>query len=316
MSSVPFLDETQVGALLRMEDALPLMERALLSVSSDRVVQPVRTVVPVAPYGGYLGSMPAFLGEGFGDGAGLGVKLVSFYPSRAGGETPTHHAIIVLFRPQTGEPEAILDGRLITEMRTAAASAVATRALSREDSRVLAILGSGVQAGSHVEALRLVRSFEEVRVWSPDRERRERLAAARGATAVETAEAAVRGADVVTTVTSASQPVLRGAWLAPGVHINAVGACRPDQRELDEEVIRRARVFVDSEEAARIESGDVILHDATIAAEIGAVLAGSAAGRRDPGEITLFKSLGLAVEDLVTACWVYERAREAGLLTA
>ena len=213
----------------------------------------------------------------------------------------THHALIVMFKPETGEPVAVIDGRLITEMRTAAASAVATERLARPNASVLAILGSGVQAGSHLAALRHVRSFKEVRVWSP------RNAAAfaqrHGVKAASTAADAVRGADVVVVAANATTPVLQGRWLAPGTHVNAIGATRPDWRELDDDVVTKARVFVDSREAALRESGDVIAARSEVT-EIGAVVLGADPGRRNAEELTLFKSVGVAVEDVAAAALV------------
>jgi alanine dehydrogenase len=293
------LDETAVRGLLRMQEVIPAMERALADFSSGKVVQPVRTMLPVAEHEGFLGLMPAYTG------AALGTKLVAFYPHNT--DVPTHHATILLFKPETGEPLATMDGRLITEVRTAAVSAVATKYLARPDASVLALIGSGVQARSHLEALRLVRDFREVRVWSP--RRAAAFAKEHGVRAATSAEEAVWGADVVVTATTSSTPVLSGEWLAPGVHINAVGAPRPDWRELDDEVLRRARVYVDSREAAMKESGDVIAAE-EIFAEIGEVAAGTKPGRRSAKEVTLFKSLGLAVEDVATAELVYRKSLE------
>jgi alanine dehydrogenase len=296
------LDEAAVRRLLRMEEVISAMDQALAAFSSGMVVQPVRTMLPVAEHQGFLGLMPAYTGQA------LGAKLVAFYPRNAG--VATHHAVIQLFRPETGEPLATIDGRLITEMRTAAVSAVATKYLARADAGILAILGSGVQARSHLEALRLVRTFDEVRVWSP----RHAVTFARefGISVAASAEAAVRGADVVVTATTSQTPVLCGAWLSPGVHINAVGAPRPDWRELDDEVLDRARLFVDSREAAAKESGDVIAAGVErVVGEIGEVAAGALPGRRSTDEVTLFKSLGLAVEDVATADLVYRKALSA-----
>jgi alanine dehydrogenase len=293
------LDEAAVDRLLRMEEVIPAMERALADFSSGKVVQPVRTMLPVVEYEGFLGLMPAYTG------AALGTKLVAFYPHNT--DVPTHHATILLFKPETGEPLISMDGRLITEVRTAAVSAVATEFLARPDASVLAIIGSGVQARSHLEALRLVRDFREVRVWSP--RRAAAFAEEHGVRAAAAAEEAVRGADVVVTATTSPTPVLSGEWLSPGVHINALGAPRPDWRELDDEVLRRSRVYVDSREAAQKESGDVIAAG-EISAEIGEVTAGTKPGRRSAEEITLFKSLGLAVEDVATAELVYRKALE------
>jgi alanine dehydrogenase len=291
------LDEADVRNLLKMRDLIPAMERALSELSSGRAVQPLRTVIPVAEHQGFLGVMPAYVS------GTLGAKLVTFFPNNR--DVHTHHAVIILFRPETGEPLVTMDGRLITEMRTAAASAVATRALARPDAAVLAILGSGVQARSHLEALRLVRRIREVRVWSP------RNAAAFAARfrvrAAGSAEEAVRGADIVVVATTSKIPVLQGAWLSAGAHVNAVGASRPDWRELDDEVLARAKVFVDSREACSRESGDVIAGE-KIAAEIGSVVSGAAPGRTSADEITLFKSVGVAVEDVVSADLVYRAA--------
>jgi len=292
-------DEAEVRRLLRMDEVIPAMERALAAFARGTVVQPVRTMVPVSEHQGFLALMPAYMGTA------LGTKLVAFYPHNA--HVPTHHAIIQLFRPETGEPLVTMDGRFITEVRTAAVSAVATSYLARRDARVLAILGAGVQARSHLEALRLVRTFREVRVWSP--RRAEAFARAFGLRAALSAEEAVRGADVVVTATTSQTPVLCGAWLSPGAHVNAIGAPRPDWRELDDEVLRRARLYVDSREAAVAESGDVIAAGAeSIVDEIGAVINGTAPGRESADDVTVFKSLGLAVEDVVTAELVYRHA--------
>jgi alanine dehydrogenase len=290
------LNEAEVRRLLRMEDLIPAVARALADLSAGRVVQPVRTVLPIPEHQGFFGVMPAYAGA-------LGAKLVTFYPNNEG--IPTHHALIVLFRPETGEPLAIIDGRLITEMRTAAASAVATQLLARHEASVLAILGSGVQARSHLEALRQVRSFQEVRVWSPRNAKS--FAKQFGVQPARSAEEAVRGADVVTVATTSTTPVLLGEWLSPGAHVNAVGATRPDWRELDDETLHRARLFVDSREAATRESGDVIAA-AHVSAELGEVITGMRPGRTTTEEITLFKSVGVAVEDVVSADLVYRRA--------
>ncbi|GAC1469432.1 MAG: ornithine cyclodeaminase family protein [Chloroflexota bacterium] len=292
-------DEAEVRRLLRMDEVIPAMERALAAFSRGTVVQPVRTMVPVSEHQGFLALMPAYTGTA------LGAKLVAFYPQNA--HVPTHHAIIQLFRPETGEPLVTMDGRFITEVRTAAVSAVATSYLARRDARVLAILGAGVQARSHLEALRLVRTFREIRVWSP--RRAEAFAREFGLRAALSAEEAVRGADVVVTATTSQTPVLCGEWLSPGAHVNAIGAPRPDWRELDDEVLRRARLYVDSREAAVAESGDVIAAGAeSIVDEIGAVINGTAPGRESADDVTVFKSLGLAVEDVVTAELVYRHA--------
>ena len=291
------LDEAQVRKSLDMRALIPAVERALRALSDGEVAQPVRVMVPVAGQGGFLGSMPAY------GGGQLGAKLVTFFPHNQG--VPTHHALVVLFKPETGEPLAVMDGRLITEMRTAAVSAAATNVLARRDSAVLAILGSGVQAHSHLEALRLVRDFREVRVWSP--RHANKFADRFGVHLARSPEEAVRGADVVLVATTSRTPVLKGEWLSPGMHVNAVGAPRPDWRELDDAVMRKAKLYVESREAASRESGDVIA-GGNIFAEIGEVFGASKAGRESAEEITLFKSVGVAVEDLAAAELVHRNA--------
>ena len=298
MSGMPLiLDEAAVRALLRMTELIPAMATALADLSRGKVVQPMRVMMPVGEHSGFLGLMPAY-------GGALGAKLVTFYPNNQG--VPTHHALILLFKPETGEPLVAMDGRLITEMRTAAVSAVATKLLARPEASVLAILGSGVQARSHLEAMRLVRAFREIRVWSP---RNARVFARQfGVHAAGSAAEAVRGADVVVVATTSQVPVLHGEWLSPGTHVNAVGAPRPTWRELDDAVLRAARIYVESREAATRESGDIIAAG-RVDAEIGEVVTGARRGRESAGELTLFKSVGVAVEDVVTADLVYRKAR-------
>lgn len=289
------LSEEEVRKHLRMEELIPAMEKALIDFSAGKVTQPVRSVITVDPPGGFFGMMPALTPEG------LGLKIVTFYTSNAQLGIPTHMATIFLVDPATGAPLAVMDGRLITEMRTAAVSAAATKLLAPADAKVLALLGSGVQARSHAEALRLVRQFEEVRVWSPTTAHAEQFAEEIGAKAMS-AEEAVRDADVIVTATNSKMSILCGAWLKPRCHINAVGACRPDWRELDDEAMKNV-VFVDSREAAMKEAGDVILSGAKIYAELGEVFGGKTPPRTN--ETTIFKSLGMAVEDIAAALLIY-----------
>ncbi len=295
-----FLNEEQVQQHLRMADLIPAMEKALIEFSAGKVTQPVRSVINVDPPGGFLGLMPALTNDG------LGLKAVTFYPSNVERGIPTHMATIFLVDPQTGTPLAIMDGRLITEMRTAAVSAAATKVLAFPAAKILAILGSGVQSRSHAKALQLVRNFEEIRVWSPTKEHAERFAKEVGGKAMS-AEEAVRGADVVVTTTNSKTPVLKGSWLKPGCHVNAIGACRPDWRELDDEAMGNL-VLVDSREGAMKESGDVILSGAKIYAELGEALGGNVPSRAS--ETTIFKSLGMAVEDIAAALLVYRSAKK------
>jgi ornithine cyclodeaminase/alanine dehydrogenase-like protein (mu-crystallin family) len=292
-----YLDEDAVRRLLRVEKLIPAMRQTLAEFSAGQWKQPLRSVL--AQHGGFFGIMPA-------SGESMGIKMVTFYPGNAGTSLPTHMAVIALFDPKTGEPIAVMDGRYITEMRTAAVSAVATEALATPDAKVLTLLGAGVQGRAHLEVLRHVRRFEEVRVWSRTSERSKQFAAEHRAKAMSL-EDAVRGADVIVTATSAREPILKGAWLKAGAHVNAVGASRPDWRELDDAAMANV-VVVDSYEGARNEAGDVILSGITPFAELGEVLNG--AKRVDPNVTTIFKSLGMAVEDVAAAKLVYEAAKE------
>lgn len=294
------LDDEDIRALLNWGDLIPAMEGALIAFSTGRVIQPVRTMITIEEGQRYAGVMPAVTEEA------MGLKVFTLYPHNAGTAVPTIMALVLLFRTDTGEPIALLDGRLITAMRTAAVSAAVTNRLASPDSRVLAILGSGVQAKAHLEALSHVRTFDEVRVWSRTPEHAERFAAAHDARPME-AEAAVRGADVIVTATAAREPVLRGAWLKPGSHVNAIGAPQPTWRELDDDAMRHVLV-VDSREASLKESGDVILSGAPIYAEAGEIFAGLKANPH--AETTIFKSGGLAVEDIVTAKLIVDRAAQ------
>ena len=316
------LQESEVATLLRMPELIDLMEQTLAEFSTGKAVQPVRSAIPIEKHAAFLGTMPAYLGEG----DALGVKLVAFAPRNATRGMPTHLATVMLFDPETGSLLAIMDGRLITEMRTAAVSAAAARALATPKAKTLAFLGSGVQARSHLEAFHCVRTLERVRVWSPTLEHRTTFARESAGRytfpiePVDTAEAAVRGADLVVVATSSRTAVLRGEWLAPGAHVTGIGAFRPDWRELDGDAVRRAGVYVDSRAGAAAEAGDILqaLREGVIGAdhvrgEIGEVFAGKVRGRRDTQEITFFKSLGMAVEDVATAKHVYRLACEKGM---
>ena len=294
-----FLSEEAVRERLSYQQLIPAMKQALIDFSSHKVVQPLRMRLPVPGQPALFLVMPAIYGEV------MGAKLVSVFPENASRGLDTHFAVIQLFRTDTGEPLATMDARLITEMRTAAVSAVATDLLARADTRVLAILGSGVQARAHVAALRCVRSFEEIRIWSRNRENARKLAEQVGAK-VMSAEEVVRGADVVVAATAASEPVLLGRWLKQGAHINALGAVGAGRRELDDEAMKGLLV-VESREAAGQESEDIRSSGAAIDAELGELLT-AATPRRQAGR-TIFKSVGLAVEDLAAAKLVYDATR-------
>ena len=290
------LSETDVAKVLKYEQLIPAMEKALSAFSAGRVIQPVRNMLTIEEGKRFLGIMPAVAEDG------MGAKLVCFFAKNAGTMVPTHQAMIMLFEPATGQPLAFLDGRLITEMRTAAVSAAVTKYLAPENTGVLALLGSGVQARAHLQAHRHVCQFMEVRVWSRTPERAQRFAALHGAKAMDL-EPAVRGADVIVTATNALEPFLKGEWLKRGAHVNAVGSPRPTWRELDDAAMHNT-LIVDSREAVLKESGDVILSKAPIFAEAGELFAGSKTPERSA--TTVFKSVGIAVEDIAAARLVYD----------
>jgi ornithine cyclodeaminase/alanine dehydrogenase-like protein (mu-crystallin family) len=294
-----YLDEEAVRELLRWDDLIVAMERALAEYSRGAALHPMRTVLTIEAQRRYLGVMPAVTGDV------MGLKFVTFYPINADTAFPTHNATIVLYRTETGQPLAAMDGRLITEMRTAAVTAAVTKYLAPEGGNVLAILGSGVQAKAHLQALSRVGDFSDVRIWSRTAAHAERFACEHAVTPAESAESAVRGADVVVTATAAHDPILRGVWLKPGAHVNAVGSSNPDWRELDDDAMNNV-VVVDSREAAAREAGDVILGCAKIYAEAGEIFSGTRPPVRS--STTVFKSVGLACEDIAAARLVAEGA--------
>ena len=319
------LTEADLARTLDMATLIPVMRDALRSFSAGDVVQPVRHTLKIEPAGGYYATMPAHLRDA--RGGALGMKSVTFYPGNTGGPHPTHLATVLLLDPAHGGLLAVLDGRLVTEMRTAAVTAVSVDLLARADARRLAILGSGVQARSHLRAVSLVRDLESVRVWSRTAEHAKRFAREMAGTVgcpiepVATVRDAMRGADVVVAVTAAREPITDAAWLEPGMHLCAVGSSAPDMRELDGATVARCRVWVDARASAAAEAGDLIVARAEghigsdhVLGELGEVVAG-APGRRSDDDITLFKSLGLAVEDIATARLAFERARELGVGT-
>ena len=297
------ITEADVRAVLRWDELIAAMEKALIDFSSGRVVQPVRHFLTLEEGKRHFLSMPAATEHA------MGLKAVTFYPANEGTGVPTHMAMVLLFDPATGEPLAAMDGRLITEMRTAAVSAAVTNHLASPNARVLAIIGSGVQAKAHLQALRHVRDFDEVRVHSRTAAHEEAFARAHGAKAMD-AEPAVRGADVIVVATTAMRPVLKGEWLKPGAHVNAIGAARPTWRELDDEAMDKI-VIADSREAVLQEAGDVILSNAKVYAEAGEILAGTS--RISSTETTVFKSVGLAIEDIAAAKLVFDRIRSNGM---
>jgi alanine dehydrogenase len=308
--------------MLSMQKCIELMEGALASLARGEVMLPLRPVLKIPDSQNVFALMPAYSRTL----NAIGTKLISVYPGNHGTELDSHQGVVLLVDAATGTPVALMDAISITAIRTAAVSGVATKLLARHDARSLAILGSGTQARTHLDAMLAVRPFKQVRVWSRDTSHARAFAkeAARrhvvDITVSETAEVAVLDADVVCTTTAAREPVLCGEWIADGAHVNAVGASLATARELDTAAVKRARVFVDRRESALNEAGDLLIpmqegaiNENHIVAEIGELLAGKATIRRADRDITLFKSLGLAVEDLACAAWLHEQARRENL---
>lgn len=305
------LGERDVTALLDPDSLLGALEDGFRALSSGGVEVPARTGVS-GERGGTLLSMP-----GYGAGLGLGVKLVSVFPQNDVAGLPSHQALIALFDPATGSPVAVMDGTRITAIRTAGAAALSVRLLAREDAGVLAIVGAGVQGHAHLEIFPRVRSFQEIRVASRGVDSARKLAGLHPqARAVESFEDAVRGADVVALCTHSPSPVIHRAWVAPGAHVTSVGYSAP-HGELDRELAEAANLFVESRAAAFMPPPAGCMELAGMeperATEIGEVLLGARPGRRSPDEITLYKSMGHAVEDLAAAGLVYREALAKGV---
>lgn len=294
---LPYVTEGDVLVALDIVSLVDAIEGALIAFSAGAVAQPVRAAVPLAAPDSFMLTMPARHRI-------AGVKVVTLAPGNAAAGLPTHHALILAFDATTGAPLAVIEGEAITRFRTAAASAIATRHLCDRPPSRLALIGSGAQAESHHLTLSALFDIEEISVWSPDPHRRAAFAERHGCVAAPSVAAAVDCADVVVTATLAREPVLCGRWLRRGAHVNAVGAPRPDWRELDDEAMANT-IIVDSREAAALESGDVRGSGCIIAAELGEVAAGEVAV--DVGRTTIFKSLGLAVEDVAAADWILRR---------
>jgi ornithine cyclodeaminase len=302
-----------------MPECIELMSDALASLARGEVHQPLRTIVRPPDARGLLGLMPAYRG---GERGAFGMKAICVFPGNPSLGKDAHQGMVILFSQETGEPLALMNASQITATRTAAASAVATRLLARPDAVELGIIGAGVQARTHLVALALVRSIGHARVAcrNPEhaaqlvREMRDKVAFP--IEAVKSNEAAVRDADIVVTATSAHEPVLKRTWLADGAHINAIGTHSPQSREIDTDTMATARIFVDRRESALNEAGDYLLAAQegavtpdSIVAEIGELVIGRKPGRTSPAEITLFKSLGLAIEDVVCAEYLFRKAQ-------
>ncbi len=316
------LSGSDVRELLGYAECADAMRGALAALASGRADQPLRMVVHPSGAAGLMALMPSYLADAQ---AGYGLKAICITPSNPAAGLDTHQGIVLLSSAVTGEPMALLNASAVTEIRTAAVSLLATEVLATPDADVLAVIGTGVQARAHVLALDGARRLSEIRVAGRTPERARQFAAAvRGETrapvrACASAAEAVAGASVIVTATSSAEPVLRGDWLAPGTHVNAVGACLPGTRELDAAAAAAGPIFADRLDSLLAESGDYLLAAAegavssdAIRAELGEVLIGTAPGRTSEAEITIFESLGLAVEDLAAATCAYQKAVAAG----
>lgn len=312
----------EVGELLPMDECIDVMARALETLGRGEGINPLRTGMLLPEKVGLLGMMPSYLA----DPPAVGVKVVTVFPGNHGTAFDSHQGAVLLFDMEHGSLRAIIDASSITAIRTAAVSGLATRLLARQEAADLALLGTGVQARTHLEAMLAVRPLRRVRAWSPTPERLARFAEQQSTRhgieveAASSAEAAVRGADIICTVSSAREPILLGEWLQPGAHINAAGSSIKSTRELDTAAVVMSRLFVDRRESTLNEAGDFLfpkqegaIGDDHIVGEIGEILLGTCAGRESDEEITLFKSLGLGVEDLAAAHHIYRRAVECGV---
>lgn len=324
--NVLVLSAEDVAKLLPMPECIGVMREALAALARGQALVPLRLVMRLPDASGFLGLMPGYIAPDRGAAGALGMKAVSVFPGNASRGIDTHQGAVLLFEADTGRLSALMDGATITAIRTAAVSGVATDLLARPDAEELVILGSGVQARTHLEAIASVRRLKRARVWSrnPDHARTlaedERKKIDCAVEAVPSAEAAVRDADIVVTVTASPEPVLQRSWLKPGAHINAVGSSIPSTRELDTATVAAARLFVDRRESALNEAGDVLIpmregaiNAEHIVAELGEVIIKKDPGRRSASELTLFKSLGLSVEDVASAAYIAKRARESGI---
>ena len=310
------LSNTEVEELLDPAGCVAAMTHAFLALARHEVHQTLRSMIRPPGEESLIGLMPVHRA---GERPLYGLKTVCIVPSNAARGLDPHQGTVSLFDGETGQTIAVMNAAPITAIRTAACSAVATEALARKDARVLAVVGTGHQAHAHLDVLPALRAYERVLVGGRNAEKAAETASAHGAEAAPSIEDAVREADVVVTATSSEEPVLSREWLRPGTHVNAMGACFPHTRELDSETIAGAALFVDRRESAETESGDylIALAEGAIAAghiraELGEVLAGSAPGRMSDDELTVFDSLGLAVEDLFAAEYLLRRAEETG----
>ena len=317
----PYIDKQAISTHLPMSEAIPLMESMFRDLASGQILQPLRSLMWLPDKKGLLGMMPAYASAPGANAPGtdpagiIGIKLITIFHAK----NPSHQGVVILFDGATGTPLMLFDAEEITAIRTAAASAVATNVLATKQASTLAILGTGEQAQRHIEAMVLVRPIKQINLWGRNKQKAEQLAEKAHAgktkiTVTDTPQQAAEGADIICTVTAATQPILQGEWIRPGAHLNVVGSCTPNAREVDTETVAKARLFTDKYESLFNEAGDFLIPkkegritESTVQAEIGEVLTAAKPGRQSPADITLFKSLGIAAEDLYSAYHIYKK---------
>jgi alanine dehydrogenase len=306
-----YLDRERVATLLPMEACIPLMEQAFRSLAAGNTLQPLRSLMWLPDKSGILGMMPGYAKNP----DILGIKIITIFHANGALGLPSHQGVVMLFDAKQGTPLLMLDAAEITAIRTAATSALATKLLAREDASRLAILGTGEQAERHIQAISLVRQIDRITIWGRNNAHAETLAAKFKNTQIApTVKEAVNDADIICTVTASREPILYGEWIPEGAHINAVGSCTPTTRELDTAAVVQASLFTDRYESLFHEAGEFLipkkegfLTETDVRAEIGEVLTGAKEGRKNAADITLFKSLGIAAEDLFAAHYIFEK---------
>jgi ornithine cyclodeaminase len=307
-----YIDKPAIATHLPMSEAIPLMESMFRDLANGHILQPLRSLMWLPDKKGLLGMMPAYTGSP----SLIAIKLITIFHANAAANRPSHQGIIILFDGDTGTPLMLFDAEEITAIRTAAASAVATKHLATKEASTLAILGTGEQAARHIESISLVRPIKEIRLWGRNKEKAEELAknTSRKITVTDTPQQAAKDADIICTLTAATQPILKGEWIKPGAHLNVVGSCTPNAREVDTEAVVKAKIFTDKYESLFNEAGDFLIPkkegritETAVQGEIGEVLIAAKPGRQHPTDITLFKSLGIAAEDLYSAHHIYKK---------
>jgi len=312
MTDPLYINKEKISSLLSMTECISLMETMFRDLASGKTLQPLRSLMRLPGHNGLLGMMPAYAEE---PGV-IGIKIITVFHGNGAAGYPSHQGVVMLFDGRHGQPLMLFDAEEITAIRTAAASAIATRLLAKEDAAHLAVLGTGEQAERHIEAIGLVRKIEKISLWGRNKVHAETLNPHYPCSIVihDTAQTAIASADIICTVTASPHPILSGEWISPGAHLNVVGACTPNTREVDTNAITRSALFTDRYESLFNEAGEFLIPkkeglitEADIKGEIGEVLTGSKKGRTSPGEITLFKSLGIAAEDLYSAWHIYNK---------